>query len=293
MAKTFPKSGAPGLPAYEVRYEVPSSAQKELGLWVHGAGFHSAAQPHGPWSRVLGEYAGVYVSRGSGWFESPPTGRAAIKPGTFFWLFPAVPHSYSPEVSWAEQWVIFDGRVAREFERQGYLVPSKPFIDVGNDPDIIALFARLEEVFLKSGPLSVPLASAITHQLIVLVHGIATGFFGAGAGQADPVVAEAVRIIEAEAPLGLQPESLAMRLHVGYSTLRRRFKNRTGFAIKEYILRVQLKRAKELLAFTQLTVEEVAAEVGIADPFYFSRVFKEREGAPPTLFREHQARAAH
>jgi transcriptional regulator GlxA family with amidase domain len=37
-------------------------------------------------------------------------------------------------------------------------------------------------------------------------------------------------------------------------------------------------------------VENVAAETGFNDAFYFSRLFKEREGLPPTAFREHQTR---
>lgn len=278
-------------PLQQQRFEQPTAHQKELGLWVHAAGFDSATKPHPPWSRVLGEYAGVYVSRGRGWFESPPTGRLDVKTGTFFWLFPTVPHSYTPvDGTWAEQWFIFHGSMAEEFERQGYMIPSRPFVQVGEDQEIINLFSRLEKVFLSSGPLSMPLASAIAHELIVTVHGIATGFIGTSAGMADPTVAEAVRIIEQEALLGLQPDAIAARLHVGYSTLRRRFRQKTGYAIKEYILRVQLNRAKELLAFTRLSVEQVAAEVGFEDSFYFSRLFSEREGVPPSEFREHQSR---
>jgi AraC family transcriptional regulator, arabinose operon regulatory protein len=262
-------------PVRASRYEVPSAAQRELGLWVSGVGYTSNTQPHkGDWKRVLGSYAGVYVSRGTGWFRSDTTGRREVNPGDFFWLFPPIEHAYSPNVgnTWAEQWVIFDGPVAQAFERHGFMLPSQPFVHVGNNPEIVALFARLEDSFLRSGPLAVPLASAITSQLIVTVHGLANGFFTNEGGRGDPVVAEALRIIEQEAAGGLDPESLASRLHVGYSTLRRRFKGKTGYAVKEYILRVQLKKAKEL------------------DPFYFSRLFREREGVPPTAFRDYQSR---
>lgn len=295
-SRNSPKDSSPSrprLPRARNRYEVPSNSAKELGLWVHAAGFSRVQQPHGrAWERVLGNYAAVYVSRGSGWFQSPPTGRLAVPAGTFFWLFPTVPHTYSPVTggNWSEQWVIFNGPVAETFEKQGYMVPSKPMIHVGDDPEIVRLFARLEEVFHKSGPLSVPLASAITHELIVVAHGLATGMLGDDKSRGDPVVAEAVRIIDEEAPRGLEPETLAARLHVGYSTLRRRFKSATGFAVKEYILGVQLKKAKDLLAFTRLPVETIAAETGFNDAFYFSRLFKEREGIPPTAFREHETR---
>jgi AraC family transcriptional regulator, arabinose operon regulatory protein len=285
--------GAAARPVRNSRYEVPSAAQKELGLWVNGAGYTSSQQPAAkPWRRVLGSYAGVYVSRGHGWFHSEPTGKVDVKPGHLFWLFPTIEHAYSPNLgnTWAEQWVIFDGPVAQAFERHGFMLPANPFVQVGDNPEVAGLFGRLEDAFLRSGPLAVPLASAITSQIIVVVHGLANGFFTNEGGRGDPVVAEALRIIEQEAASGLDPESLADRLHVGYSTLRRRFKGKTGYAVKEYILRVQLKKAKELLAFTQMPVEQVAAESGFVDPFYFSRLFREREGVPPTAFRDYQSR---
>jgi AraC-like DNA-binding protein len=277
-------------PVRASRFEVPSAAQKELGLWVSGAGYCSRQLPQKHMSRVLGSYAGVYVSRGSGWLDSGPSGRVTVKPGSFFWLFPTVKHGYSPDAggTWAEQWVIFDGPAAQTFERHGFMRPAHPVIGVGDDAEVAGLFARLEDVFLRSGPLAVPLASAIISQLIVVVHGLANGFFTNQGGRGDPVVAEALRIIELEATGGLAPESLASRLHVGYSTLRRRFKIKTGYAVKEYILSVQLKRAKELLAFTRMPVEQVATEAGFVDPFYFSRLFRAREGVPPTAFRDYQ-----
>ncbi|HYF50840.1 MAG TPA: AraC family transcriptional regulator [Planctomycetota bacterium] len=279
-------------PVNRSRYEVPTHAHKEVGLWVHGAGYHRAQPPHPNWTRVLGHYAAVYVSRGDGWFSSAPSGRVAVRPGILFWLFPPVEHSYTPTpgTTWTEQWVIFNGTMAEQFERQGYLTPSKPYVDVGDDPEIPRLFSRLEEIFHESGPLAVPMASAITHELIVRVHGIETGLLDMSKERGDPVIAQALKMIERESSRGLEPEQIASRLHVGYSTLRRRFRQVTGYSVKEYILRVQLKKAKELLAFTDQTVEEIAGVAGFADPYYFSRLFKEREGIPPTAFREAQTR---
>ena len=70
-----------------------------------------------------------------------------------------------------------------------------------------------------------------------------------------------------------------------YSTLRRRFKAQTGSSIKEYTLRLQIRRAKELLAGTTLAVRAVAAEIGLENPLYFSRLFAQREGISPVAFR--------
>lgn len=271
------------------RYELPSAAQDQAGLWVSGAGY-SVRNTGKTIDRTLGTYAAVMVTSGRMFFESAPTGRVIVHPGSLFWLFPAVSHSYGGDGGFfGERWILFGGSLADIFERQGLLVPSRCVVPFGENTEPARLMEHLQEVFFKGGPLAIPMAAAVLHQLIVTVHGVATGLAGAGE-RADPVVAQAIQLIEKEAVQGLLPEDLAARLHVGYSTLRRRFKRLTGYAVKEYILRVQLNRAKELLVYSRVPVEEISASVGFGDPFYFSRLFREREGVPPTVFREHQTR---
>jgi YesN/AraC family two-component response regulator len=56
--------------------------------------------------------------------------------------------------------------------------------------------------------------------------------------------------------------------------------------ITSYLLSVRITHAKQLLRFTNKSVEEIGYEVGIGAPHYFSRVFKEVEGVSPTVYRE-------
>lgn len=275
-------------PFFVSRYEVPSAAHQQLGLFVSAVGCNLRERPHTSLrNRVLGSYAAVWLTEGKGWFDSGPTGYREIPTGTLFWLFPTVVHSYSPlNGPWSCKWFVFNGQTAEAFERQGFLSPANPFVQIGDDAEVAALFAKLEDVFLNSGPLSVPLGASLVYQLVVLVHGISAGLLGSRAGETDSLISRAVRLIEAELGSGMEPEAIAARLHVGYSTLRRQFKAQTGYSLKEYILRVRLKRAKSLLALSTMTVEEVAAETGFDDPYYFSRLFKKREGVAPTVFRK-------
>ena len=283
-------------PFFIHRHEVPSAAQQQLGLVVTRVGCNVREQPHAHLrNRVLGSYAAVWITKGKAWFDSPPTGRREMRSGTFFWLFPTVVHSYSPlDGGWSCRWFVFGGAMAEAFERQGFLSAANPFVDVGDDAEVGALFTRLEQVFLDGGPLAVPLGAAIVHQLVVLVHGIATGLIG-GSPQSASIVARAARMIEAEGAEGgggADPESIAARLHTGYSTLRRQFRAQTGYSLKEYILRVRLKRAKNLLALSPMTIEQVAAETGFSDPYYFSRLFRKREGVAPSVFRKNPVMGA-
>jgi len=267
------------------RDETPSKAQRRQGLWVTSVGYCEGLRAHRAIRRrVIDRFAAVYISRGSGFFESAPTGRCEIQAGTLFWLVPGVAHSYSPgEGGWDEHWIVFGGSLAQELHRQGMLTPTRP-VQVGHDADFLSLAEKIETTFLQGGPLSVALCAGLIYQLIVTVHGLSTGLLRMDQNL-DPAIGNVLRIIEAEAPQGLQPWALARRVHVGYSTLRRKFKRQTGYSVKEYMLRQQLRHAKELLVASGQSIEEISRAIGIENSLYFSRLFKKKEGAPPTQYR--------
>jgi AraC family transcriptional regulator of arabinose operon len=288
-----PKDSLLASPLRIWRAEVVSAAQIRVGAWVSSTGSQRHLLPHTMVKdRVMDCYAAVQVLRGSGFYESDATGRVAVGAGALLWVLPGVRQSYSPEGGdWDERWVVFGGRQIDELARQGFLKPEYAVDAFGGDPEINTLMERIDAIFLRAGPLAVALASPLVCELIVVAHGLRTGLLRMDRS-VDPVIAKALEAIEREAVTGLAPRLLARRLHVGYSTLRRRFKDQTSYSIKEYILRVQLRKAKELLATSGLSVAEVARECGFENALYFSRLFAQREGTPPRAFRNQHRRRA-
>lgn len=64
------------------------------------------------------------------------------------------------------------------------------------------------------------------------------------------------------------------------------FKRHLGMSPFRYLMQRKLEYAAELLARQDLRIKEVAAEVGFADPYHFSRRFKAFYGASPAHFRQ-------
>jgi two-component system response regulator YesN len=54
----------------------------------------------------------------------------------------------------------------------------------------------------------------------------------------------------------------------------------------DYMRDKRLNMAKEALAFSNLSVKEIAAKTGYGDAFHFSKDFKKRVGVPPKTFRK-------
>ena len=66
----------------------------------------------------------------------------------------------------------------------------------------------------------------------------------------------------------------------------RKFKKSMLMPPSRYIEKIRMDRSRELLADTDLTVNEISGIVGYNDPFYFSKVFKKNTGLNPMAFRK-------
>lgn len=63
------------------------------------------------------------------------------------------------------------------------------------------------------------------------------------------------------------------------------FKEQTGSGLLEYLISLRMKRAKELLHSTDMTVKEISMSVGYYNDSSFIRRFKQHEGVTPNEFR--------
>ncbi len=78
--------------------------------------------------------------------------------------------------------------------------------------------------------------------------------------------------------------------HMSRSNLMRVFQKATGQAPIEYLVRLRIQRAMEMLRNTDLNITEIALEVGFNDSNYFARQFKNITGGPPAAYRKKTAR---
>ena len=78
---------------------------------------------------------------------------------------------------------------------------------------------------------------------------------------------------------------LAAVVDLSPSYLATLFRRQMGRTVMAYVNDVRLREARSLLRNTDLRVAAVARLVGYRDPYYFSRVFKMREGCPPRQYR--------
>lgn len=84
-------------------------------------------------------------------------------------------------------------------------------------------------------------------------------------------------------------EELSRAMTMSYQNLHRKLTALTNLSPVQFIRTIRLQKAMSLLQTTRLSIGDVAFEVGFNDPKYFSRVFVEEFGKPPSAVRENLA----
>ena len=80
-------------------------------------------------------------------------------------------------------------------------------------------------------------------------------------------------------------DELSKQFFINKYYLTRVFKEQFGQSITAYLTSLRITHAKQLLRFSEKSVEEIGLECGLGQLHYFSRVFKEVEGVPPSIYR--------
>jgi len=83
-----------------------------------------------------------------------------------------------------------------------------------------------------------------------------------------------------------QVSDYASLLNISPNHLNKTVKAVTGKSPTKWIDEAIILEAKVLLAQSEQSISEVANEVGVEDPSYFTRLFKKYEGIPPSDFRK-------
>jgi LacI family transcriptional regulator len=102
---------------------------------------------------------------------------------------------------------------------------------------------------------------------------------------ADRQVAAALKFIQEYACAGLTAADVVARIPVSRSVLQRRFRRELGRSIQEEVINVRLKRARQLLAETDLPLIEVAERAGFKHQEYLGAIFKAHTGQTPAQYR--------
>jgi len=242
--------------------------------------------------RVLDEFQIVFISEGTGSFESASCSHCEVRAGQAVVLFPGEWHSYhpKPELGWTEYWLGFRGREADRI-MTAFFSKKTPLLQVGKQAPLIQHFEQIFSWLNQPLPDKEQiLASHIPLALALIKSGTSIDESPRGK-DSELVLNSKMRMLE-NLSGKTDLKQLAEDLGVSYSRFRFAFKQETGFGPRSFENLIKLNRSKDLLLRERLTVGETAQALGFSSVYYFSRAFKNQFGRSPHNWVRQQTKRA-
>lgn len=197
---------------------------------------------------------------------------------SLLFLPPSTPHEYSNAGTekWTTMYITFNGNGTKGISKFNPRVIKKVdakihFIEAF---DTIKYYKKYPFLYKK---LSLELYSLIldlTEQLENTCHSKGIG---------DAKMAIAMNFLSEDYNNDLMP--LLKKINMSKEHFCRIFKKYTGYRPVEYSNLVRIQKAKNLIKNTELSMKEIADEMGFSNPSYFASVFKKYVGVTPSEYK--------
>lgn len=257
-------------------------------LYVTDIGYYPHAEGHFcERCNPLAEHVLIYCIDGVGWYKVD--GKTYTVTANHFFILPAgKPHAYGADDnnSWTIYWVHFSGLHAAVYAAGG-LYPQE--IKPGVHSRINYRNQIFEEIFntLYSGYSmeSLRYVSSLLHYYLASMRYINSYRQAENRIDGDSVVSAAVHYMKENIEKRLMLQDIAG--YTGYSpnhfsTL---FKQQTGESPLGYFNRLKIEESCRMLNETDMHINQICHKVGIADCYYFSRLFHRIMGQSPRQYR--------
>ena len=100
------------------------------------------------------------------------------------------------------------------------------------------------------------------------------------------VISEGIKYLETDETQSLSVKELADLCNVSEVYFRRLFTEYSGYSPIQYRLRNKIEKAKILLKYDNLTINEISDRLGFVSSAYFTKIFKASTGKTPSGFRK-------
>ena len=236
--------------------------------------------------RVLNEYQLLYITRGSGTFQSTNVPATTVKEGSMILLHPGEWHTYrpNPKTGWDEYWLGFKGPIIDKLVENGFFRITHPIYYMGINEDVVSLYNTALEIATEEKAGFQQQLGGIVYQILSQLQ-----FTLRNQQFSDKEIINRINkakiIMQENIFSSISPEEIASHLNLSYSWFRRAFKEYTGFSPAKYISVLKLQKAKTMLVSTQKSIKEISISLNFDNVEYFSTFFKKMTGKTPMAYR--------
>lgn len=267
-----------------IRYRLHPAPAQALPLNIRSAGHYTLA-PNQHQARASGKFLQLFwCVAGAGRIQLRRSEPILIRPGVVFIYKPGEPHDLLAGPSgWEYRWLTFDGERHRTISRDYGLARSQ---SAGLCPE--HLFDQIDACLRDPTSAGELRASVLAYELLLLATKPQPD---ATPNPSRPETAAAAKAwLDAHFTDARQNvAALAERLRLHRASLHRVFTRRYGVPPVQYLARLRVALALELLSATRLPVADVAVRCGLPDVAHFSKLISRHTGHSPRAYRQRHA----
>ena len=169
------------------------------------------------------------------------------------------------------------------------LEADKPIVDDGDLITSAGLMAWSELGLRLVDRLMGPSVAADTARFLVIEHSASASQCGSNFApllrHGDGAVLKVQHWLQASGAVDVSVAAMAQEANLEERTFLRRFRNATGLKPTEYCQHLRVGKARQMLEFTNGTIDHIAWTVGYQDPGAFRTIFKKITGLSPSDYR--------
>lgn len=257
---------------------------QDLSLWFWGMSECRPGHSVGP--EVRPNYIIHCVLDGKGSFQIGDR-QYEIQRGQGFLIEPETLIHYKADEKnpWTYMWIGFSGARAGKYLADIGLSNKNPVFQCDKVEELKKIVLRMFQYQKISVVNQYHLQGLLYEFFAVLADGMEVDTV-ANEGEDNLYVREAVNFIRNNYYRGITVAEIAEHVSVNRSYLYKLFETTFGMSPKEFLTRFQVSRAKELLTWSDISIEGVAWSCGYKDSLAFSKVFRKVIGVSPTTYRK-------
>lgn len=257
------------------------------GFMATGAGYlakaagHVRRRPKGVNQAVL-----IYCVKGGGWCELAGQFHT-VRAGDLLVLPPDLPHACGAQATepWTIHWAQAAGANLGAYLHELGVSAAMPVVWMGEDLQLTLLFNEVANCLSReSSSVNLLRASGALAHLVALMIGHRSER-NRDSSDAAQKVAQSILYMSEHLSQPLRVTTLAALANLSPAYFTVLFKEQTGCSPRDYLHLLRIHHACQLLRRTNLSVKEIANQLGYQDPFHFSRQFKTFQGVAPSEYR--------
>ena len=265
----------------------PSGFARENLLHLQEIGSLVAQKPHVSARKALHSFLYFRVAAGEGTLTyEGKTYPLKENSCVFIDCRKAYAHATSPQKLWTLEWCHFDGPAMEGIYDKYVERGGRPAFQPEDGEAFCSVWRRLFDLakgsdYVRDMKINECLGSLLTLLMVESWHPEEV----TDMAEKKSTVVSVKSYLDKNFAKRISLDELSATFFVNKYYLTRVFKEQFGQTIYSYLLSVRITRAKQLLRFTDKTAEEIGMECGLGALHYFSRVFREVEGMPPSKYR--------